>query len=411
MDISVNFFESDKFKSNFISVEFIAPLDSHAAENELLMNVIRRGTEKHPTLKSVEKELDMLYDCSIDNISSFIGKYHTFGFSIDALKPEYTGGVDTAFGALDLVGEMLRCPLISDEITESEKKIAIDKVRSRINDKSSYSIYRAFKTFDPDMRVSSFETEEEISKITPSDLRAALERNLKNSPVVVCCTGKFDKEKITEKINGIFGGPERECGDVECAEIRRQTCREPSEVTEETDSQQSKLCMIYTTGINKASENYPAYMVFMSMLATSPVSRLFMNVREKQSLCYYIYPIGIKATGTICVTAGIDACNFEKARNAVVAEIDAFCRGDFTDEEVDIAKKSIYSSRIAAGDNPGFPRSEMKMNMFTGCRKTGSELVSEAMKVTPEEIVAVAKQLRLEEVYFLRGIEEAENGD
>ena len=128
--------------------------------------------------------------------------------------------------------------------------------------------------------------------------------------------------------------------------------REPVRKVEHFDTTQAKLCMLFTTG--EANPNPPSVSILrvaMSVLGGSATSRLFRNVREKQSLCYYCGSAAQRATGVMMIDSGVEPGKEQQAEAAIIAELEGLKNGPITQEEVDDCRRGLLSSMDALGDS------------------------------------------------------------
>src|SRR5699024_11529997 len=113
----------------------------------------------------------------------------------------------------------------------------------------------------------------------------------------------------------------------------------------------AKLCMLFTAGENANPPSVSILRVAMSVLGGSATSRLFRNVREKQSLCYYCGSAAQRATGVMMIDSGVEPGREEQAEAAILAEWEALKNGPVTQEEVDDCRRGLLSSMDALGDS------------------------------------------------------------
>ena len=148
-------------------------------------------------------------------------------------------------------------------------------------------------------------------------------------------------------------------------------------------------------------------MVTNELLGMSPVSKLFVNVREKLSLCYYCRPIYTVLKGVMLVSSGIETSNFEKAKSAILGELEAMKKGDITEEEMENGKKSLVNSFKMVTDSLGGVISwgSVRRLYTDGKIATPEDFAEKVNGITKKQIIEVAKRLVLDTVYLLKGEE------
>ena len=158
------------------------------------------------------------------------------------------------------------------------------------------------------------------------------------------------------------------------------------------------------TGITQKDENYPALLLMNAVLGAGMTSKLFMNVREKLSLCYYASSSMEKYKGVMLISSGIDFANYEQAKAAVLAEIAACQEGKISAEELESARLQVLSSLRAFLDSP-----VQLDDFYCGMAIAGGmdipELMQAMEQLQAEDLAAAAKHLTLDTIYFLKGEE------
>ena len=177
----------------------------------------------------------------------------------------------------------------------------------------------------------------------------------------------------------------------------------PFATVEEMDVTQGKLSMGFVTPITIRDEGFVAMQLLNVIFGSGMTSKLFMNIREKQSLCYSIGSGYHGSKGILTVSAGIDCDKDQQVRAAVLEQLEACCRGDISDGELRSAKEALCSSLRAPHDSPGAIEGFYSTATLSGMNLTPKTYMEAVERTTKEQIVAAAKSLKLHTVYFLRG--------
>ena len=401
-----------KFKTNYLSAQFIAPLRREtAALNALLPPVLRRGTAALPDLARMEAHLDMLYGASVSASVRKMGEAQTFGF---------LGSIIDDACALDgkplleplaaLLGDLVCHPALEDgglvpAYVEGERAIQIDAIRSVINEKRAYANKRLLEEMcdEEPFGLSHIGEGDTASAITPSILTSHYRRQLAKSPLELFYCGKGELPRVQDALAAAFADLPRE--DVApIGPITRRPARStPKIVTEALDVTQGKLGL----GFRISVEDDAANMLLNAMFGGTSNAKLFMNVREKLSLCYYASSRLHRYKGLLTVASGIEFANVRTACEEILAQLEAMRTGDWEPWELESAKSGYRNALLSAGDSARQMEDFYLGQLVAGQDDTPEGLLAKIEAVTPERIQAAAQSAVLDTVYFLKGKEEA----
>ncbi len=417
--ICLNYLETDKFKTGYLSVNLIAPLSAQtAAKNALIPNILMRGSVKYPNMAEINKKLDYLYASSIGARNEKRGELQIFGLCASMIDGAYTiNGEDLISDVADMLAELILCPLCDGEAferayTESEKKNLIDAVNARINDKAYYAKMRCIQEMCKNERFGVSETgsAEEIAACTAESVYAQYRYALEKYPIEIFFVGKCDIDALEKKLAELFGGISRAPIALPETEIIR-TASEAKYITEDMPVNQGKLNIGFRLGSYIQDEDYPAVMMFNEIFGGGVTSKLFMNVREKMSLCYYCHSVPEAMKGLLTVSSGIEVDKREIAEKAIFEQLEAVRRGDFTEEECESAKLGLINAYRELGDSARGLELWYLGRMLNGIVNNPEDVVASLERVTKDEIIAAAKRVSLDTVYFLNGTLKGEGKD
>ena len=414
--IALTTVKTDKFKFNRIFIDFILPLESeHAAENALFADVLMRGTEKYPGLLPLQKKLSSLYGAELDTYVGTNGEAHVITVYAKLMKDKYAlGGEEITREGAELLCEVLKNPQKENgafvaEYTESEKEKLIDDIAAQINDKDAFALRRAIEIMcaDEAWGIPEFGKAEDVEKITPASLFKHYEYVLSNAGVEVFAIGEFAQGSAESLVRDIFGNVNRGNVPDYSTKIVR-TAGEVKKVVEHQELRQGKLVLGFRTGISAYEKKESNVLrVFNCVFGSGTQSKLFMNVREKLSLCYHCSS-RIYSKGVMMVTSGIEPSNYDKARNEILFQLEEIKKGNISDEEMDSAKKRLRNSMLSVGDSAEAIHSWHINNNIFGLSETPEELIDEIEGVTKEQVAEAAKKITLDTEYFLCGEEAGE---
>jgi predicted Zn-dependent peptidase len=409
--IKLNIIETDKFKTNYISVNLLAPLDKKtAAYIALIPSVLKRGTVNYPDLASLNRRFDMLYATNIETRCFKRGETHIFGFSANMLDNRFaTDGTDILSETLSLIGEIMFSPALTDgcfnpSYVESEKKNLIDAIKAKINNKNSYAVWRCQEEMcrGEVFAVSEDGTVEDVEAITPQSLYDFYLDILNRAQIEIYFVGRCDYDQLEDKIRSVFGHIRHIAGFVPHTEVIRSAAS-VREVVEDQPVTQGKLSLGFRTGSVLSDGDYHKFIMFCEIYGGSPSSKLFMNVREKLSLCYYCHAIPDAHKGIMVVASGIEVDNKKTAQDEILLQLENMRDGKFTDDEFEAAKKAVINSYRGISDSAGGLVSWYIGRMLAGINTSPEEAIALIEEVTPADVCAAAKTVTLDTVYFMRG--------
>ena len=174
-------------------------------------------------------------------------------------------------------------------------------------------------------------------------------------------------------------------------------------VTEEMQVTQSKLAMGFRLGIDPIGEEFYALTVFNCLFGGSPFSKLFTNVREKMSLAYYVYSSIDRMKSIMQISSGIEAGNYEKALEGIFGQLEEIKKGNFTDEDLEASKRYIATSYNASKDSLVALERNYLRQLACGKEEEIEEFLSNINKVGKGDVCAVARKVKTDTIYFLKG--------
>ena len=407
---------TDKFKSAYLSLTLMTQLNrENASANALLPRVLRRGTMVHPDMESLSAALDELYGGAVEPVVRKKGESQCVGFLASFLDNAYAlNGEDILSGAAELLGEMLLNPLTRDGVfdpdyVEGEKANLIDELRGQINDKRIYATRRLTQLMcrEESFGEDKLGQEDKVAAITPESLWARYQKLLSSAQIEVYYSGSADPERVREIMERVFStlpvSQERE--EPEC-EVRIHAEQEPNVIEEVMDVNQGKLAMGWRTGgITVWEEECPALVLCSAVFGGTSMSKLFMNVRERLSLCYYASSALEKQKGLMIVSSGIEFQNYETAKREILAQLEDVKAGKITDDELEGARRILINQYRSIEDEQGRMEEYWLGQAAAGTEDDPGTLAARLETVTGEQIAQVARKLELDTVYFLKGKE------
>ena len=401
---------SEKFKTSFLSAQLVVPLRRQTAgQGALLVNVLSRGTARCPDMAALGRELDMLYGAQLEPTVRKKGENQLVGFAASCIDDQYLPSGERLLEPLtDLLGEMLcapalRCGHFNEDYFASERENLADLIRSEVNDKRVYASRRlmAVMCADEPYGISRLGTAQDAEAITLDALEEYYHTILPQARLELFYCGSASKKRATgafqRALAALPRGPYLPLPPI----LHRNAPEQCRVVTEEMDVTQGKLCIGYRT----SSSDAPASMMMNTMFGGGTSSKLFVNVREKMSLCYYADSVYHRKKGLITVSSGIGFDNYSRALETIAAQLDALRRGDWQDWEFQAAQNCLCSALRAIEDSPGALEDYLMGQAATDSAESIENLLSGIQSVTPGQIMEAAAAVRPDTVYFLKGKE------
>lgn len=408
--VTLRCFQDDRFKQSTISIQFVRPMcKEEAAFNALLPAVLLRGCESAQDMRQITLRLDDLYGASVSSLVRRIGDCQTTGFACSFIEDSFALEGDSVLAPMmAFLGELLLQPVLTDgvflqEYVESEKRNLILTIEAQLNDKRAYATSQLFHYMAKadSYGIPRLGQKEQVAAITPQSLYDHYRKLLRESPVEVFYVGSKTARQVAEQIRPLF-----ESFDRDAQSMPRQTPFADGgkeNVTQCLDVAQGKLCMGFVTPVTIGDPRYCAMQVLNMIFGGGMTAKLFMQIREKLSLCYDISSGFYGRKGILTVSAGIDFDKKDGVQEKVL-ELLSDCRGgNITQEELDSAKNALISSLRGAHDSPGAIENFYATAAISGLSMTPEEYIVEISKVTVSQVAAAAETVKLHSVYFLKG--------
>ena len=410
--ITLRCFPDARFKQSALSVQFLRPMcREEAAMNALLPAVLLRGCESCPDLRDITLRLDDLYGASVGALVRRVGDYQTTGLHCGFIDDRYAlHGDAIAKPMFDFLRQLLLQPVLEDGVfradyVESEKRNLISTIESQKNDKRTYAAAQMIKKMcaEDSFGIPRLGEKEQVAAITPASLYGHYRRVLRESPIHLFYVGSADPETIADGLTALFSGLDRAPMALPSQTPYRSS--RPGDYTEQLDVTQGKLCMGFVTPITLRDPDFAAMQVMNVIFGAGMTSKLFMQVREKLSLCYDIGSGYHSSKGIVSVSAGIDFHQEPVVRQQVLQQLDACRNGDITEAELTAAKQALLAQLQSTHDSPGAIEGYYATAALSGLGWNTAVYMEKVAAVTVEDVSRAARLLELHTVYFLKGVQ------
>ena len=400
-----------KFKHNRITLCLVTPLEREKATvNALVPFVLRKGCRSCPDFTALNKKLAEMYGAILE---ADVGKHKNkqiIEITLLMADDKYAiGGEKMTETAANLLWDIVFEPNLDEngffpEIDlELEREYLIDTIESDLNDKRTYAIGKALDlVFENEpFGIKRYGYVEDAEKITSESLADAWRELVRTAGIEIFFAGPGDPE-IAEKVFAEkIASLERE--PAPASETEMVDYSPFKEAEEEMDIAQGKLVMVFRMGAPKTEKEKNAARMLSALYGGTAFSKLFMNVREKMSLCYYADSHFERGSGILIVDCGIEFENREKAQNEIIRQLELVAKGDFTEEEFENTKGAIFNSLGSVGDTLYSVESRYMGGIVEDNVITPEEDKKAMEEVTMEEVMEAAGKAKLAAVFFLKG--------
>ena len=408
--VTLRCFRDSRFKQGALSVQFLRPLcHEEASLNALIPAILLRGTRQYPDLQKITHHLDDLYGASVGALVRKVGNLQTTGLYCSFMDERFALENDRILEpAVKFLGELLLDPVLEEgcfrqDYLESEKRNMILAIESQRNDKRQYANARLLHEMcagDP-YGVPRLGEKEQAASITAEGAYRHYKKILQESPVHLFYVGSAEPEQVAALLRPVFRTL-ASCVQASPAQTGLSTQPTGSH-TERMDVTQGKLCVGFTTPITLRQPEFAAMHVMNMILGGGMTSKLFMQVREKESLCYDIGSGYHGSKGVLVVSSGIEFAMKDKVLERIRQQLQACRDGDFTQQELSAAKQALITQLQATHDSPGAIENYYATGLLSGLNKTPDQYMELVQQVNKEQVRSAACSLREHTVYFLRG--------
>ena len=411
--VKLNTIHTNKFKTNLIAVFLTTKLDrENVTKNALISAVLRRGSKSMPTQEEISKTLEEMYGASFDCGLDKSGDNQVLKFYIETVNDMFLPKNETNIlqEALERLLDIVFNPYIEggqfkQEYVEQEKNNIKQRIEGKIDNKAKYSMDRCIEEMYKDklFGLYKFGYVEDLEKIDAKNLYEYYKTFIDTCKIDIFVSGDV-QDDITTLINeneNIKNIKEREANYSVSKIDENVEEKEENIVTESMEVTQGKLILGLDVLINNEDKKYDV-LVYNSILGGSANSKMFQNVREKAHLAYVASSSYLKHKNNIFINCGIEIGNYEKALELIRKQIEDMKNGDFTDEDVENAKKGILAAIQTIDDEQDTTISYYFGQELSDTQISIEDYKERIQKVQKQDIIEIAKKVKINTIYFLR---------
>ena len=406
--INIKVIDTNKFKTICIAFLLRQSLDrEYVTYNAMLSKILTMGCEKYKTIKDISIKTEEMYGAYIHSDILKKGDNQIIEFLIEFAEDKVNLEEIILF-----LKEIILNPLTEDngfkeEYFEKAKQLTKDTIYSRQNDKKELAKDRCIETMCKNEKfgiLADGYIEDLENKINNKKLYNHYKNILKTSEIDIFVIGNVKRDTIENVVKKHFNIEERCYKPLKTEFVYKDKVRENT-VIEKCNITQGKLCMAYRTNIPANNQYFIPLLVANEILGGGSGSMLFNNVREKESLCYYINSFVYIFKGIIFIESGVDVKQYEKTIKHIGDNVDNIIKGNFSDEHIKIAKNNLCKKYRQIVDYNTATIDYYYTNYLASIEMPICEIIEKINDVTKEDIKKSLENIYLDTCYFMKGDE------
>ena len=403
---------TNKFKTNLVAVFLTTELTrENVTKNALISTILRRGSKNMPSQEEISKQMEEMYGASFDCGLDKIGDNQVLKFYMETINDDFIPQQKEKMlkTTLEKILEIVFNPYIENgefkkEYVEQEKNTIKQRIQGKIDNKARYALNRCVEEMykDEPYGLYKFGYVEDLDAINGKNLYEYYQELIKNCKIDILVSGILpdDIEEIIKENENIKNLQEREPSYV-MPKLTTKNAEKENVVTESMEVTQGKLVLGLDIKLENEKQKYDA-LLYNSILGGTANSKMFQNVREKAHLAYVASSSYIRQKSNIFINCGIEINNYEKALEIVKKQIDDMKKGDFTEEDIENAKKGIISTIDLIDDEQ-----DTGITYYFGQELSNNKISPEeykeiVQKVQKDDIVKIANSVSINTIYFLK---------
>ena len=410
--IKLHTINTNKFKTNIIAIFLSIPITrENVTKNAVLSSVLRRGSMTMPTQEQISKELEEMYGAAFDCGLDKTGDNHIMKFYLESINDNFLpqNKENMLKTSIEKLLDIVCNPLIEnegfkEEYVEQEKENIKQLIDGKKDNKAKYAMTRCIEEMYKDEPFGLFKYGyvEDLNEINEKNLYEYYKQLLSRCKIDIFVSGELE-ENTNELImqNENIQKLNDRIPEYKKAILEKKEPKEENIVTESMEVTQGKLIIGLDVDLKEEKEKYYALM-YNSILGGTANSKLFQNVREKESLAYVASSSYLRYKSNIFINCGIEIKNYEKALNKIREQLEDMKCGNFTDEDIENSKKVIVSTIKSIDDEQDTEITYFLGQELTSNKTSLEEYVQEVESVTRENIIDIANKANINTIYFLR---------
>lgn len=412
--ITIHNINTEKFKTNLYSVFLATPLSrENVTKNALIGAILRRGTQNIKTQDQISKKLEEMYGASFDCGIEKSGDNQIIKFYLEAVNEEFLPEKEElSKKCIDILFDIVFNPLVENnafniDYVESEKNNLKQIIESKIDNKRVYALERCTEEMFKDEAYGLYKYGyvEDLDEITPQNLYEHYKKIISECKIDVFVSGIIDNEKINKIISNneeMKKINERKAKyNVNVEEEKTDNIKKEKVIEEHLQVGQGNLVIGLKENSNKEDAKFITS-VYNAILGGGANSKLFQNVREKESLAYTAASNYKRQKNCIFIRCGIEIEKYEKALATIKKQLEDMKKGIFSEKDIENAKQLIIESMRSISSEQDTEITYNYGQELSDKYITIDEYIEKIKNVTKNDIVEIAKEISIDTIYFLR---------
>ena len=401
--------QTNKFKTNLFAIFLTVPITrENVTKNALTTTVLRRGTNKMPTQEEISKKLEEMYGAAFDCGIEKIGDNQSLKFYLEVVNNQFLPEKeDLVEMSLELLMDIVFHPLIEnkqfkEEYVQGEKENLKQIIESKLDNKATYALESCIENMyeEKPYGLYKYGYVEDLQGITAKTLYEYYQGLIQSCQIDIFASGDFGAEKLERIVEKSFEEYKERKPNLVLKWEEKEEIKEPKKKIENKQISQGKLVIGLDVKTDKEEENYKT-VVYNTVLGGGSNSKLFQNVREKESLAYTVSSSYARRKQNIFIRAGIEIENYDKALEIIKKQLQDMKEGNFSEEDLNNAKNLLLSTIENIPEEQ-----DTEITYYFGQELAGTEdtieMYQEKIKnVSKKDVVEVANKIQINTIYFL----------
>lgn len=394
-----------KFNTCSVYIRFITELSEETVSaNAIATECLSVSNKKIPSQGELFDTTAELYGSHIGSVATQKGDAQITGLYASWICSKFTfDGEDIDTRMIEIIHDCIFMPNVQDGSFDKAsfkivQKNIIDDIKSKFNDKRFYAILQAEKAAlkgEP-ASIENTGTLEQAESVTPESAFKAYQNLIRTAQIEIFYVTPEENPAVEKMFRESFAITDRtSCS---CKIYNKSPLKaEPISITEEFNINQSKMVFVMKSDLNDKF----ACDIMSVILGGTPVSKLFANVREKLSLCYYCSCSYNEEKNTLTIDCGVDKANIEKARDEIFRQLNEIVSGNISDDEINSALLTIDDIYTGIGNTPSQCAGWQFEQICSGYNLSPLEYAQKFHEVTKDRIIQAASSFKLDTSYYM----------
>ena len=405
----VHLIKTDLFKTITMKVMFHTPIiKEDITKRNILSDILLTSSKKYATRRDLNIKSEELYAADIYTSNQRIGNYITTSFILQTLNDKYTEDGNFA-SSVEFLHEIIFNPDLIDnkfkdeklELVKSNAKIALESIKEN---SANYSIIRLKEEYDNKSSVSYRMTGylDDLEKINTQNLYDYYEKMIENDYVDIFVIGNINIKELLLIIKKYFKfrkvKKRKKSYELDYHLPRKKV----KTIKEVTSNNQAKLAIALSISKLKDFDKKYSLLILNIILGGTADSKLFKEVREKNSLCYTIRSSYSRLDNLMIISAGIDNINYDKVLDLINKIFDDIKKGKFNESDISVAKEYYNTLTESIVESPARLINESFSEKILGVDSL-EKRKENINKITKKDIIRVSKKLNIDTIFLLEG--------